>query len=85
MRARREVMEAKQVNDVDRLAAARAAVNAAKVALGERAQLKFGVFNLTDKKYWEWSDVRGIAPTSIALDRYTRPGINAGVTLTLQF
>ena len=35
-RARREVMEAKQLNDVDRLAAARSAVTAAKVALGER-------------------------------------------------
>jgi hemoglobin/transferrin/lactoferrin receptor protein len=47
--------------------------------------LRFGVFNLTDKKYWEWSDVRGVAPTSLVLDRYTRPGINAGASFSLQF
>lgn len=57
----------------------------AGVNLGEHAQLRFGVFNLTDKKYWEWSDVRGVAPTSLVLDRYTRPGINAGASFSLQF
>lgn len=36
MNARREVKFASQANDEDRLAAARAAVNKAKVALGER-------------------------------------------------
>lgn len=57
----------------------------AGVNIGEHVQLKAGVFNLTDKKYWEWSDVRGTAPTSAVLDRYTRPGINAGATIGLQF
>lgn len=57
----------------------------AGVSIGENAELKLGVFNLTDKKYWEWTDVRGVAPTSAVVDRYTRPGINAGVSLGLQF
>ncbi|MCV2350480.1 TonB-dependent hemoglobin/transferrin/lactoferrin family receptor [Paucibacter sp. Y2R2-4] len=32
------------------------------------------VSNLTDQKYWRWSDVRGIAATSPVLDAYTAPG-----------
>jgi hemoglobin/transferrin/lactoferrin receptor protein len=57
----------------------------ANVALGKHFKVHAGVFNLTDKKYWAWSDVRGFAPTSIVLDRYTQPGINASVNVSAQF
>lgn len=47
-----------------------------------------GIYNLTDKKYWRWDDVRGYdrfgeaAITSPAnLDRLTQPGRNFGVNV----
>lgn len=47
-------------------------------------QLGLGLFNLTDRKYWAWSSVRGRAADDPGLDRYTQPGFNAGVSLTWQ-
>jgi hemoglobin/transferrin/lactoferrin receptor protein len=43
----------------------------------ERLGLLAGVLNLTDETYWEWANVRGVAATSAALDRYTSPGRSA--------
>ena len=57
----------------------------AHVNFGERAQVNLGVFNLTDKTYREWSDVRGRLSTDATIDRYTRPGINASISGTLRF
>ena len=47
--------------------------------------LRGGVFNITDKKYWWWSDVRGLSQTSNVLDAYTQPGRNVAVSLTATF
>ena len=61
----------------------------AHVNFGERAQVNVGVFNLTDRTYWDWSDVRGRlatdATTNPIIDRYSRPGLNASVSGTLRF
>ena len=43
--------------------------------------LRAGVFNLTDRKYWWWSDVRGQSTTSSTLDAYTQPGRNVSASL----
>ncbi|MDI4632460.1 TonB-dependent hemoglobin/transferrin/lactoferrin family receptor [Pelomonas sp. V22] len=43
------------------------------------------VTNLTDKKYWRWSDVRGIAATSTVLDGYTAPGRQLQLSLRADF
>ncbi|MEH0164774.1 TonB-dependent hemoglobin/transferrin/lactoferrin family receptor [Paucibacter sp. JuS9] len=43
------------------------------------------VTNLTDKKYWRWSDVRGIAATSTVLDAYTAPGRQLQLSLRADF
>lgn len=45
--------------------------------------LDVGVFNLTDRNYWDWSDVPGAAADSPVLDRYTRPGRTLGLSLAL--
>ncbi len=55
------------------------------VAIGDVAVIRAGVFNLTDEKYWNWSDARGIASTSLVKDAYTPPGRNYGVSLTLRY
>ena len=38
-----------------------------------------------DRKYWEWSDVRGRPANDAVIDRYSRPGINARVSATYRF
>ena len=48
-------------------------------------RLNAGIYNLTDKKYWNWSDVRGVASTSNVLDAYTQPGRNVRVSLVADF
>jgi len=47
--------------------------------------LRAGVFNILDKKYSWWSDVRGLASTSTVTDAYTQPGRNASVSLSFRF
>lgn len=40
--------------------------------------------NLTDRRYWRWSDVRGLTASSAALDAYTAPGRQFGLVLQAQ-
>jgi hemoglobin/transferrin/lactoferrin receptor protein len=47
--------------------------------------LRAGVFNILDKTYAWWSDVRGLASTSTVTDAYTQPGRNAFVSLSFRF
>ncbi len=44
-----------------------------------------GVFNLFDRKYWNWSDVRGIAQSSPVLEAYSAPGRNVSVSMKMDF
>lgn len=45
-------------------------------------RLNAGIYNLTDRAYSEWSDVRGRAAGDPLLELYRRPGRNLAVTLT---
>lgn len=47
--------------------------------------LRAGIFNILDKKYAWWSDVRGLASTSTVTDAFTQPGRNASVSLSFRF
>jgi hemoglobin/transferrin/lactoferrin receptor protein len=62
--------------------------------IDKRMSLNAGVFNLTDQKYWHWSDVRLLSASSTAAapflaagaaraDRYSNPGINFSVSLRI--
>jgi hemoglobin/transferrin/lactoferrin receptor protein len=53
--------------------------------INEAVTVRGGLFNVTDEKYWWWSDVRGLSSTSPTLDAYTQPGRNFGVSLTLRY
>lgn len=44
-----------------------------------------GVYNLTDKQYWHWSDVRSLSDSTPGLARYTQPGRHAAVNLIWEF
>jgi hemoglobin/transferrin/lactoferrin receptor protein len=53
--------------------------------LGAHATLHAGLFNATDRKYWHWSDVRGLANLAAGFDRYSQPGRNAAVSVKVRF
>ncbi|MGZ5079199.1 MAG: TonB-dependent hemoglobin/transferrin/lactoferrin family receptor [Usitatibacter sp.] len=53
--------------------------------IGSHVTLHAGVFNLTDRKYWLWSDVRGLTNLAAGFDRYTQPGRNAAVSVKVTF
>lgn len=48
-------------------------------------RLNVGIFNLTDKKYWNWADVRGLSATSTVADAWTQPGRYVRVSLVADF
>ena len=48
-------------------------------------RLNLAVRNLTDRKYWLWPDVQGLAASSNANDAYTQPGRSAHVSLVMDF
>jgi hemoglobin/transferrin/lactoferrin receptor protein len=43
-------------------------------AAARNVAINVGVFNLTDRKYWQWTDVRGLPANSTVIDAYTQPG-----------
>ncbi len=59
--------------------------------LSRQTMINFGLFNLTDQKYFIWSDLQGVgggtSPMASAqnIDRFSQPGRNARVTLKYQF
>jgi len=44
-----------------------------------------GVFNVSDEKYWWWSDVRDVSSTIAFVDAYSRPGRSAKLSIAMQF
>ena len=45
------------------------------------ATLDLGVFNLGDRRYWDWADAAGLDAASPALERYTRPGRSVSMSV----
>ena len=37
-------------------------------------RINMGVDNISNKKYWHWTDVQGLAANSLVVDAYTQPG-----------
>jgi hemoglobin/transferrin/lactoferrin receptor protein len=56
-----------------------------RLAFGRHFTLTAGVFNLFDRKYWLWSDVRGVPNPGASIDLYTQPGRNYGVQIKATF
>lgn len=53
--------------------------------IGTRTTLRAGLHNLTDQSYWNWSDVRGLAPDDPLLPYLAQAGRSASVSLNLDF
>lgn len=50
-----------------------------------RVEAQFGVYNLADRRYWRYADVRRLSPGDPRVEIATRPGRHARVTLSLRF
>jgi hemoglobin/transferrin/lactoferrin receptor protein len=48
-------------------------------------RVEAAVFNLADRRVWDATDTAGVPASSTLLDRYTRPGRNARLTVTASF
>lgn len=48
-------------------------------------RLTAGIFNLTDRKYWNWADVRGLSSASNVVDAYSQPGRHVRVSMVADF
>ncbi len=48
-------------------------------------RFEIAAFNLADRRVWDATDTAGVPAQSMLLDRFTRPGRNARVTLTTSF
>ena len=48
-------------------------------------RLNVALNNLTDKKYWQWTNVRGLSSTAAVIDAYTQPGRHVAVSLVADF
>jgi len=54
--------------------------------LNKSTSITAGLYNIFDKKYVRWSDVRAISTSTVnAVDSYTQPGRNFAVNLTHNF
>ncbi|MCB1804393.1 MAG: TonB-dependent receptor, partial [Candidatus Competibacteraceae bacterium] len=54
--------------------------------VSEHAEVNFGVFNLTDKEYWQWSEeLIGRSPDDPALARLTEPGRNFNINFRTEW
>ncbi len=57
----------------------------------KQLSLNAGVFNITDRKYFLWSDLQSVGggtdptPNSLNVDRYSQPGRNGAITFKYQF
>ena len=57
----------------------------ASYRLLDRATVRAGLFNLFDKKYFWWSDVRGLASSSTIRNAYSQPGRKFGASVAVTF
>ena len=53
--------------------------------LGQRTTVRAGLLNLTDRTYWNWSDVRGLAPDDPVLPYLAQAGRSVSVSLNVNW
>jgi hemoglobin/transferrin/lactoferrin receptor protein len=53
--------------------------------LGDRITLRAGLLNLTDRVYWNWSDVRGLGSEDPLIPFLAQPGRNVSVSVSMNW
>jgi hemoglobin/transferrin/lactoferrin receptor protein len=51
--------------------------------LGSRTTLRAGLHNLTDRSYWNWSDIRGLSPDDPIISYLAQAGRSASLSLNV--
>ena len=54
-------------------------------SINEKFSMRLAIRNITDKKYWNWSDVAGSAANDSALDYFLNPGRNYSLSFRFVF
>jgi len=52
-----------------------------RIQVADRLQIDIGAFNLTDRRYWLWSGVKGLPADAREIDLYTQPGRQIGASV----
>lgn len=52
-----------------------------RIQVNERLQVDLGAFNLTNRRYWLWSGVRGLPADAREIDLYAQPGRQFGASV----
>lgn len=55
------------------------------VRINESLRLNWGVFNLFDKRYWQWSDVQGLPADDPVIPLSARPGRHVSASLRMTY
>ncbi len=53
--------------------------------LSDNVRVNWGVFNLFDRRYWQWSDVQGLPADDPVVDLAARPGRHVSTTVRVTF
>lgn len=53
--------------------------------LTDSVRVNWGVFNVFDRRYWQWADVQGLPEGDPVIPQFARPGRNASVTVRVTF
>jgi hemoglobin/transferrin/lactoferrin receptor protein len=53
--------------------------------LGAQTRLRAGLHNLTDRTYWNWSDIRGLSPDDPILPYLAQSGRSVSVSLNVNW
>lgn len=53
--------------------------------LTKKSRLDFALFNLGNRRYWDWADVGGRPADDPLIDLYTRPGVNFAANLRVNW
>ena len=53
--------------------------------LGQRMTLRAGLHNLTDRTYWNWSEVRGLAPNDPLLPYLAQAGRSGSISMNINW
>jgi hemoglobin/transferrin/lactoferrin receptor protein len=51
--------------------------------LTARSSVQWGIHNLFDRTYWNWSDVRGLPPTDPTVDLAAQPGLSFSMSVNV--
>ncbi len=52
--------------------------------LAKKQKLRFGLFNLTNKKYWDWQQVRNFEENDAVLQALSKPSRNLSFSYSIE-